>query len=246
VSTNVARILIADDDTAMLRTLSIVLERRGHRVETVADGAAAYRSAIAEPPDLLITDVLMPHVDGWTLVRRLRERLELATLPVIFMSALSSDEDRMRGFRLGADGYLTKPFRYEELDLRVTGALRRTSPRRRDPQGSGPTVLHGVLDQIAVATVLMLVEQERKTGRLTARRPDGVTIEVLVREGRIIQARRADGAEAPDRACLDDLLGWDTGVLELSACAVDGPDRVQASVTQLLLQAAVTRDESTR
>ena len=122
MSTNVARILIADDDTAMLRTLSIVLERRGHRVETVADGAAAYRSAIAEPPDLLITDVLMPLVDGWTLVRRLRERIELAALPVIFMSALSSDEDRMRGFRLGADGYLTKPFRFEELDLRVSGA----------------------------------------------------------------------------------------------------------------------------
>ena len=70
---------------------------------------------------------MMPKMDGWSLVRQLRAHAELAMLPVIFLTALSSEDDRIRGFRLGADDYVTKPFRFEELDLRVAKTLRRTA-----------------------------------------------------------------------------------------------------------------------
>src|SRR5207302_1646147 len=71
-------------------------------------------------------------MDGWALVKALRSRPELAHLPVIFLTALSSDEDRIRGFRLGADDYVPKPFRFEELDLRVAKTLRRTQAMIQD------------------------------------------------------------------------------------------------------------------
>ena len=74
---------------------------------------------------------MMPKMDGWSLVRQLRSHAELAMLPVIFLTALSSEDDRIRGFRLGADDYVTKPFRFEELDLRVAKTLRRTAADRR-------------------------------------------------------------------------------------------------------------------
>src|SRR5947208_3311961 len=113
-------VLVADDDAWILRMVATVLEKRGYSVETAVDGEDALQRALAHPPDLLITDVMMPKMDGWSLVRQLRAHAELAMLPVIFLTALSSEDDRIRGFRLGADDYVTKPFRFEELDLRVS------------------------------------------------------------------------------------------------------------------------------
>src|SRR5262245_38943485 len=95
-------VLVADDDAWILRMVSTVLEKRGYSVETALDGEDALQRALAHTPDLLITDVMMPRMDGWALVRRLRSHEGLALLPVIFLTALSSEDDRIRGFRLGA------------------------------------------------------------------------------------------------------------------------------------------------
>src|SRR5438270_13520254 len=104
-------VLVADDDAWILRMIATVLEKRGYNVETARDGADALARALARPPDLLITDVMMPKLDGWSLVRQLRAHEALAHLPVIFMTALSSEGDKIRAFRLGADDYLITPFR---------------------------------------------------------------------------------------------------------------------------------------
>ena len=77
---------------------------------------------------------MMPKLDGWSLVRALRPRPELALVPVIFLTALGGEEDRIRGFRLGADDYLPKPFRFEELDLRVANALKKAQARTPPPE----------------------------------------------------------------------------------------------------------------
>src|SRR5437773_7042281 len=119
------QILIVDDDPWILKMVTTVLGKRGYKIHTAVDGQEAYLKAIEVKPDLIVTDIMMPKMDGWTLVRSLRQRSDLALTPVIFLSALGSDEDRIQGFRLGADDYLPKPFRFEELDLRVSNALRK-------------------------------------------------------------------------------------------------------------------------
>ena len=123
------RILIVDDDPWILRMVSTLLEKKGFVVGTAGDGEEALRRAEQMKPDLIITDVMMPRLDGWGLVRTLRSRPDLAFIPVIFLTALGGDEDRIKGFRLGADDYLPKPFRFEELDLRVGSALRKAGSR---------------------------------------------------------------------------------------------------------------------
>jgi len=227
--------------------VATVLEKRGYTVVTAVDGEDALARALVDPPDLLITDVMMPRMDGWALVKALRARPELATLPVIFLTALSSDEDRIRGFRMGADDYVAKPFRFEELDLRVAKTMRRTQAMAQETRETilGPS-LKGDLSQIGLAALLTMIEMERKTGVLTLRDPGGATSQVLVRNGRVVHARLDHAAEPVDAECVYHLLGWSAGSFELITCDVEGADRVQSSTMNLLLEGARRLDESTQ
>ena len=239
-------VLVADDDAWILRMVVTVLEKRGYSVETAVDGEDALQRALARTPDLLITDVMMPKMDGWSLVRQLRSHAELAMLPVIFLTALSSEDDRIRGFRLGADDYVTKPFRFEELDLRVAKTLRRTAQTMQETRdslsGSG---LRGDLSQVGLSSLLVLIEMERKTGLLQLRAPEnGPTAQILVREGKVVHARLDDSEEPVDAECVYYLLTWGAGEFEFVACLVEGVDRVSVSTTHLLMEGARLMDEA--
>jgi DNA-binding response OmpR family regulator len=238
-------VLVADDDAWILRMVATVLEKRGYSVETAVDGEDALARALAHPPDLLITDVMMPKVDGWSLVRQLRAHAELAMLPVIFLTALSSEDDRIRGFRLGADDYVTKPFRFEELDLRVAKTLRRTAQAMQDTREQINTSgLRGDLAQVGLSSLLVLIEMERKTGLLQLRSPDGLGAQILVRHGKVVHARFDDREEPVDADCVYLLLTWNAGEFEFVTCVVEGDDRVDVSTTHLLMEGARLMDES--
>ncbi|MCX5743840.1 MAG: response regulator [Proteobacteria bacterium] len=237
--------LVADDDAWILRMVATVLEKRGYNVETAVDGEDALARALARPPDLLITDVMMPKLDGWSLVRQLRSHAELAMMPVIFLTALSSEDDRIRGFRLGADDYVTKPFRFEELDLRVAKTLRRTAQSVQETREQlGGSSLRGDLSQVGLSSLLVLIEMERKTGLLTLRASDMPTAQVLVREGKVVHARLDTADEPVDAECVYYLLTWGAGEFEFITCLVEGVDRVGASTTHLLMEGARLIDES--
>jgi DNA-binding response OmpR family regulator len=237
-------VLVADDDAWILRMVATVLEKRGYSVETAVDGEDALARALARPPDLLITDVMMPKLDGWALVRQLRAHSELLMLPVIFLTALSSEDDRIRGFRLGADDYVTKPFRFEELDLRVAKTLRRTQATIQETREQlGGTSLRGDLSHVGLSSLLILIELERKTGLLQLRAPNGPSAQVLVREGKVVHARLDDSEEPVDAECVYYLLTWGAGEFEFIACLVEGTDRVNVSTTHLLMEAARLMDE---
>jgi DNA-binding response OmpR family regulator len=260
-------VLVADDDAWIVRMIATVLEKRGYTVETAADGEEALALAEQRPPDLLITDVMMPRMDGWALVRHLRSRADFGGLPVIFLTALSSEDDRIRGFRLGADDYMAKPFRFEELDLRVTKTLRRTlaAVQQAREQLSSPS-LRGDLAQMGLSSLLILIELERKTGQLTLHAPIDASIDmaldalpedapepklppvgiVLVRDGRIVHARLDNSPEPVDADCVYHLLTWPAGEFEFTACLVEGEDRVGSSTTALLMEAARRLDEERR
>jgi hypothetical protein len=167
-------------------------------------------------------------------------------LPVIFLTALSSEDDRIRGFRLGADDYVTKPFRFEELDLRVAKTLRRTAQTiqetREQLTGTG---LRGDLTQVGLSSLLVLIEMERKTGLLQLRAPnEGLSAQLLVREGKVVHARLDDADEPVDAECVYYLLTWGAGEFEFVTCVVEGVDRVNASTTHLLMEGARLMDEA--
>ena len=118
-----ARILLADDNADMRAYVARLLRAQGCQVETVGDGVAALESARAHPPELVLTDVMMPRLDGFGLLRALRADPATATLPVIMLSARAGEESRVDGLRAGADDYLAKPFSSRELLARVGANL---------------------------------------------------------------------------------------------------------------------------
>jgi two-component system, OmpR family, KDP operon response regulator KdpE len=118
-------ILAVDDDQRMRRLLRLNLEKEGYRVVTADDGPAGLELAELEPPDLILLDVMMPKMDGFTFLQRLRE---FSDVPVILLTAKGEEQDKVRGLDLGADDYLTKPFGPAELLARVRANLRRRQP----------------------------------------------------------------------------------------------------------------------
>lgn len=121
------RILAVDDDADSLQLLKITLSRAGYSVTLAADGGKGWKSLQEDPPDLLLTDVMMPVLDGFELLRRVRADRRLSSLPVILLTAKSSVDDIARGLELGADEYLLKPFRREELLERVRTHIQRAA-----------------------------------------------------------------------------------------------------------------------
>jgi two-component system, OmpR family, response regulator len=117
------RILVVDDEPAITEVVATVLRYEGFDVESADDGAVALRSIPTFRPDLLILDVQMPQMDGFEVQRRLAA--ERSRVPVLFLTARDSLEDKVRGLTMGADDYLTKPFSLEELVARVRAVLRR-------------------------------------------------------------------------------------------------------------------------
>lgn len=121
-SQNPARVLVVEDDPTVAEVVARYLERDGHEVECVGDGAEALRRALADPPDLMVLDLMLPKLDGLQVCRKLRER---RPVPVIMLTALGEEMDRVVGLETGADDYVTKPFSPRELALRVQSVLRR-------------------------------------------------------------------------------------------------------------------------
>ncbi|MEU8234145.1 SpoIIE family protein phosphatase [Actinoplanes sp. NPDC048967] len=119
-----ARILVADDNSDMRAYLVRLLGAQGWQVDTVADGQAALEAIARNPPDLLLTDVMMPRLDGFGLVRALRREPATEALPVVMLSARAGQEAGVEGLQVGADDYVVKPFTAAELVARVRTTLR--------------------------------------------------------------------------------------------------------------------------
>jgi DNA-binding response OmpR family regulator len=118
-------ILIADDDPDILGLISFRLRRSGYDVVEAHNGEEAVQVALERRPDLVILDVMMPRVDGYEATRRIRKHEETSRIPVILLTAHVQDADVARGFEVGADDYVRKPFSPQELGDRVQAALGR-------------------------------------------------------------------------------------------------------------------------
>ncbi len=109
------RILAVDDEPNIVRLIQVNLERHGYQVETANNGAQALAKIKANRPDLLVSDVMMPEMDGFELLANVRRDPSLMDLPVIMLTAKAQDKDVLEGYKTGADMYLTKPFNPQEL-----------------------------------------------------------------------------------------------------------------------------------
>ncbi|RKN42508.1 DNA-binding response regulator [Streptomyces hoynatensis] len=158
--------LVVDDDPTVTEVVSGYLDRAGFTVDRAADGPGALARAAANPPDLVVLDLMLPGLDGLQVCRRLRES---GPVPVVMLTARGDEEDRILGLEIGADDYVTKPFSPRELVLRVTSVLRRVAGTGPEA-GRGETVLRG--GGITVDTAARTAGDARGPLRLTLREFD--------------------------------------------------------------------------
>jgi DNA-binding NarL/FixJ family response regulator len=126
------RLLVVDDDPGLLLAVSETLRAEGYDVKTARRGAEALIVVAQTLPDLIISDIRMPGMDGYQLVRNLRSNARTRLVPIVFLSAKDETADRIEGFRTGVDAYLTKPFEPEELAAVVAAILQRVERTHSD------------------------------------------------------------------------------------------------------------------
>jgi DNA-binding response OmpR family regulator len=122
------KILVVDDDPDIVRLLKYFLEAKGRQVQTASTGAEALELFKREPPDLVILDVMLPGMDGWTVLQKIRESSQL---PVLMLTGKDAPTDKAKGLLSGADDYIAKPFDLAELEARIVAVMRRYKPSAR-------------------------------------------------------------------------------------------------------------------
>jgi two-component system alkaline phosphatase synthesis response regulator PhoP len=132
----VAKILVVDDEPSIVRLVKSYLEAEGYQVLTASDGATGLKSALANKPDLVVLDIMLPGMDGLEVLSRLREE---SSVYVILLTAKTEEMDKVVGLSVGADDYVSKPFSPRELTARVKAALRRI--QTETGAGSEPALL---------------------------------------------------------------------------------------------------------
>ncbi len=141
------KLLIVDDDEALLRALQLYLDRHGYSVIKAKKGSEGLRKLYQSHPDLVCLDVMMPGIDGWEVLKRIRD---MTDVPVIMLTARGAETERVKGLKLGADDYVSKPFSMRELEARVEAVLRRT--RSLQPEQT---------DDVAYSDTYLSIDTER-------------------------------------------------------------------------------------
>lgn len=135
------KILVVDDEKPIVDILRLNLEKNGYKVVMAYDGESAVNMTFSEEPDLILLDVMLPKMDGFTVCKKIREK---SSVPIIMLTAREEEVDKVLGLELGADDYMTKPFSLRELMARVKANLRRTQITNKS-EGGGEVLTFGEL-----------------------------------------------------------------------------------------------------
>lgn len=258
--------LIIEADEWLAVLLRKFLVDAGFEVEVASAARQGFDKARELTPDCILCDVNLPDIDGFWVARRVRaEPSAVATTPFLFLTDAEDMESRLQGLHVGADLYLTKPFRNEEAVAQVAALIdmaRRLRAQRDSIGSDGPashrgSAFQGDLAQVSLSTILTLLELERRTGRVKVARDDGRKGEVEVADGRFASAK-VDGTKGTPTELLRELLRWKAGKFAYKPDALDKQDgankpdsakpgiKPRQSLTGLLLEASRLEDEAKR
>ncbi len=207
------KVLVVDDDPHLLNLLEIRLSEQGFDVTVASSANVALEKAQGNAPDIVIADIMMPGMDGYALCERIRGTEHLSNIPFIFLSALADTQDKVKGLRLGADDYLTKPFEFRELLARMEILLDRYARYRETFKRSeeSEVATSGRIEDLGVIDLLQMLSFGQKTGEvyLESSGEQGV---LYLAAGKLIAAnyRNKHGL-----AALPTLLSWSEGTFKV-------------------------------
>lgn len=240
---SMGRILVVDDDDWIISGAQAVLEARGFEVLTAVDGAQGLELALERFPDVIITDVVMPGMDGWAFVRQLRANPRFALVPVLFLTSKSGTQDRISGFQLGADDYLGKPVNLHELPRRVMKALAQRRQLETELRGAATPAagggLKGTLDQIGMASLLSVLGMGRRSGILRLSGwADAEDVLIYLVKGELFRIEVQGRGRLTSEEVIQQLFRWFQGSFEFLPMRLRVSNELNLSLNALLLQGA--------
>jgi uncharacterized protein (TIGR02266 family) len=215
------RILLAEDEALMAQMMADMLADLPVEVSVAHDGREALMLVDKCRPDLLLLDCMMPELDGFEVAAALKANPETHDIPIIFLTGRGRVEDKIRGLELGAEDYLIKPVRREEMLARVRNVLRRLESRR--PAAPAPSLMRGRLEVMGLPNIVQVLEAEGRTGTLRLSH-DGRRGEIQFVEGRVAAA--TEGSRQGEVAIYR-MLAWDKGDFELEQISTPAPTAAQ-------------------
>jgi uncharacterized protein (TIGR02266 family) len=236
------RVLLAEDEALMAQMAMDMLSELPLQILVARDGKEALEQAVEALPDLILLDAMMPEMDGFQVAAALKENPATHDIPIIFMTARTRIEDKVRGLDLGAEDYLVKPIRREELLARVRNVLRRTESRRATAPVE-TSLMRGRLDAMSLPNIVQMIEMERRSGTLNLS-AEGRQGQILFREGQILGA--VQGPRRGDPAVYA-LCTWPRGefAFRLATSEVSPDLKTSRSNQSLMMEGARRLDELT-
>lgn len=233
------KVLIVDDDPIMGTILKTSLNQAGFQTVYFNTGAEALSKALDINPDLIISDIVMPQIDGYELHRRFRKNPKTANIPFVFLSVLKEVDDQLEGLRMGADDYICKPFEINDLLIRMEKVMIRAAKARSFRSLAD---FSGNLAHMNLNDIIQIVEMNYKTGELrildSGRNLIGA---IYFKEGLLINAKKSalDGEYA-----FFDLMESKEGYFEFYDKAMSEPEKISESNMSMLLKGSRLLDES--
>jgi DNA-binding response OmpR family regulator len=247
-------VLVIEDDEWVSRLLEVAIREAGYEVEVCSTAKTGMDAAVARIPDCIICDIDLPDDDGYTVARRVRTHpSRISVTPFLFLSGLDDQQSRIEGFHVGADVYITKPFRVDEVVAQIDALVQMATRlrARRDSMLSIPpgvaagTAIEGDLGQMSIATVLTVLEMERRSGRFeVVSKKRRAHLDIVI--GHVIEGT-VGGTKVSALAALRTMLGWNVGRFSFAPGAprelLPGSTK---SLGAFLIEALRLEDEATR
>ncbi len=241
------RILIVEDEPGMIELLSVALEDEGFIISIANNGQEGLKKVETEEQDLIISDVMMPDMNGYEFCEQLRQNPKTASIPFIFLTAKKDVSDRVRGLNLGADDYISKPFhvvevvaRIKTLMMRVTRTKAAAAPAAAAPETEAD--FSGYLGKMSIGELIQTIYMNRKSGRLVLT-DENRKGELIFHDAYVTYAEvdRKKGEEAVYR-----LLAWKTGQFRFEGGVVAETPNVSTTAESLLMEGMRRLDEYAR
>jgi CheY-like chemotaxis protein len=242
-------LLLVDDAVGVRIELGDALRDRGLRVRVAENGLVAIAAALKRPPDIILSDVEMPVMDGWTFLRMTRAREKLTHIPFVFFTRLNDDLSRLQAYRMGVEDFLSKDTGADEVLARLQGVLARHKTRPvpvTAGNGQGAQGLRGDLEHVKLGSLMSFLESEKRSGRLLLDNGrDQAVLEIT--SGALSGVENLGNySHAHDRVF--ELLDWGRGSFEFVAVdesAMPASDK-QTPITYLLMEHARRSDEANK
>jgi CheY-like chemotaxis protein len=242
-------VLVIDDDEWVGRLLSVAMREAGYEVLMSESASDGFFKAVESQPACIVCDVDLPDQNGFWVARRIRSHPSRVSMaPFVFLSGMDDRDSRLEGFQVGADAYISKPFRIDEVVAQVEALIQMAQRIQRKQQAilSAPPVsvaaMSGNLAHLSIATVLTLIDLERRSGRLDVfSKTHRADVEIVT--GGVV-ASQLDGSDIAPLALLRAMLGWEVGRFEFHPSdASEMPDEAPL-LNGLLMEAARLEDEA--